>query len=149
MNTTIKSIEENVKDMLNVSIGLLRAGEESLQAGLKGLVQNFEELKTKGRNDDSPGAEKLREVLKTCVNKIESLTEQSHNNLDKLTLEAQKGFEQVLNQVRKTLGEEKYTELNIKMQKFYDLSQSRVKIIQKNTTDFINRVREDASKMLS
>ncbi len=143
------NIEKSIKDFLNIGIGLFRVGEENLQASLKSIVSNFEELKQKGSGDSTQSIEKIRELLDNTLESMQKLSKQAQSNVEKLTSETQKGYEKVLGQIRSTLGEEQYEKVATKIQGFYDIAKDRVSDIQKNTTDIVDSIKANASKIIS
>ena len=140
-------VEENVKNILNFGIGLLRAGEESLQVALKTIVSGFEELKQKGDQDNSQGAEKLRELLQNSLRNIEKLSRLAQGNIDRVSADAQQAYDKILKQAKSFLGEEQYAKLDAKIQELYGQTQKQAKEIYGKTSQLVSQIKESISKV--
>lgn len=140
-------IEENLKNILNFGIGLLRTGEESLQTGLRTLLSGFEDLKQRGLQDNSQGAEKLRELLQNSLRNIEKLSTQAQENMNRVTAEAQKSYEKILKQAKSLLGEEQYAKLDAKLQETYSQTKKKAEEAYAKAGQFIDQIKENLSKV--
>jgi len=110
-----KMLEKNLQDILNAGIGLLKAGEENFQTALKNVEKVFNELKTKGASDSSESALKIREVLENTIRGVKDVQSKAESNFSMILAEAQKNYAQVLEQVKKVVGDERIRDLNSKM----------------------------------
>ena len=136
------NIENTLKDVLNVGIGLLRVGEENLQAGLKSVVTQFDTLKDKGSADSSASAQKLREVLDNSVQNIKSLSAQAEENFSRISREVQKGYEKTFEGIRSTIGEEQYAKLSNSINEVRSAIQERTEAVQKNANDWLAQLKK-------
>lgn len=109
-------LEKNLQDILNAGIGLLKAGEENFSTALKNVEKVFNELKTKGATDNSEAAVKIREVLENTIRGVKEVSGKAESNFNLVLSEAQKNYAQVLEQIKKVVGDERIKDLNSKIE---------------------------------
>lgn len=105
----------NMQDFLNAGLGLWKAGEESFRESREKVERAFSELKSKGAEDTSAGAEKIREALENTVRGVKDVSHQAEGNLGKALEEAKKNYSQVMDQLHNFVGEERVRDLNVRI----------------------------------
>lgn len=129
---------QQLQDLVNAGIGLYKAGEENLQGFLSTLQKSFEELKSKGAQDSSETAVKLRDSLDQTIKGVKDVSEKAEGNLKAVLDEAQKNYSQVFEQIKSFVGEERIKDLNTRMD---ELS----KLIQERTGNIVNQGKGQSS----
>ena len=116
---------KQLQDLVNAGIGLYKAGEENLQGFLSTLQKSFEDLKSKGAQDSSETAVKLRNSLDQTLKGVKDVSEKAEGNLKAIIEEAQKNYSQVFEQIKSFVGEERIADLNTKMDELSKLIQEK------------------------
>jgi len=119
-------IEKNLQDILNAGIGLFKAGEENFKTAVANLEKSFTELKSKGASDNSDAAIKIREILENTLRSAKEVQSKAETNLNTFLSEAQKNYAQVLEQVKKVVGEERIRDLNTKIEELNTLVKQKL-----------------------
>ena len=146
---TKTNIEGSLRDILNVGIGLLRVSEENFQEGLKSIVNNFDEFKTKGANSKSENAESLRKLLDNSIKKINNLSHQAEENFNHIRSEIEKVYEKAEGQIRSLIGDERYTKLSKNIQQVQSATQVRAQEFQRNATEWVTHLKKQATQLTS
>ncbi len=139
------NVEQSIKNILDVGIGLLKVGEEGLKLGLKQLVSSFEELKLKGEADTSEGAQKVREVLHNTLSTVQQVSDTAEKEFQRLSEQAQKGYEQALLALKSVLGEEQYQKLSAQIGHYSHLAQNKIAEAQKNVSAYAKSLQNTSS----
>ena len=116
---------KQLQDLVNAGIGLYKAGGENLQGFLSTLQKSFEDLKSKGAQDSSETAVKLRNSLDQTLKGVKDVSEKAEGNLKAIIEEAQKNYSQVFEQIKSFVGEERIADLNTKMDELSKLIQEK------------------------
>ena len=119
-------IEKNLQDILNAGIGLFKSGEENFKTAVVNLEKAFNDMKSKDASDNSDAAIKIREILENTLRSAKDVQSKAEQNLNVFMTEAQKNYSQVLDQVKKVVGEERICDLNTKIDKLTSLVKQRV-----------------------
>lgn len=119
-------IEKNLQDILNAGIGLFKSGEENFKTAVVNLEKAFNDMKSKGAADNSDAAIKIREILENTLRSAKDVQAKAEQNLNVFMTEAQKNYGQVLEQVKKVVGEERIRDLNTKIDELTSLVKQRV-----------------------
>ncbi|HBS05268.1 MAG TPA: hypothetical protein DEA96_09900 [Leptospiraceae bacterium] len=122
---------QQLQDLVNAGIGLYKAGEENLQGFLSTLQKSFEDLKSKGAQDSSDTAAKLRESLDQTIKGVKDVSEKAEGNLKAVLEEAKKNYSQVFDQIKNFVGEERIADLNTRINELSTLIQERAETITK------------------
>ena len=129
---------KQLQDLVNAGIGLYKAGEENLQGFLSTLQKSFEELKSKGAQDSSETATRLRESLDNTIKGVKDVSEKAEGNLKAVLDEARKNYSQVFEQIKAFVGEERIADLNTRID---ELS----KLIQERTDSIVGQAKGNAA----
>lgn len=105
-------LEKSLQDVLNAGLGLLKEGEKGFQNALETVSQAFEDLKSRGADDTSEAAQKIREVLDNTIRGVRDVSTQAEANFNQILEEARKNYGQILEQARTVVGEERISDLN-------------------------------------
>ncbi len=116
---------QQLQDLVNAGIGLYKAGEENLQGFLSTLQKSFEDLKSKGAQDSSETAAKLRDSLDQTIKGVKDVSEKAEGNLKVVLEEAKKNYSQVFDQIKTFVGEERIADLNTRINELSTLIQER------------------------
>lgn len=128
-------LEKSLQDVLNAGLGLLKEGEKGFQSALESVARAFEDLKSKGAEDHSAAAQKIREVLDNTIRGVKDVSSTAEENFNRVLEEARKNYGQILEQARTVVGEERISDLN---SRFEDLA----KFIQEKTGDVAHKASE-------
>ena len=116
---------KQLQDLVNAGIGLYKAGEENLQGFVSTLQKSFEDLKSKGAQDSSETAAKLRNTLDQTIKGVKDVSEKAEGNLKVVLEEAKKNYAQVFEQIKAFVGEERIKDLNTRIDELSQLIQQR------------------------
>ncbi len=144
IKASVSIIENNLKDILNVTIGLVRQGEESLQKNIKSISSNFEQFKKKGAEDKSESAKKVRELLNNSLENLSKLSVQTADNAKSIYSQIDNNYSQVIDKVRSTIGEEQCDKLTKTAENLYKNARKKTEEMQNEVHDFISRIRESS-----
>jgi flagellar biosynthesis chaperone FliJ len=120
-----EQMSKQLQDLVNAGIGLYKAGEENLQGFLKTLQSAFEDLKSKGAQDSSETAAKLRASLEQTIKGVQDVSVKAEGNLKVILDEAKKNYEQVFEQIKAFVGEERIKDLNTRIDELGKLIKER------------------------
>jgi predicted RNA-binding Zn ribbon-like protein len=119
-------IEKNLQDVLNAGIGLFKSSEENFKVAVSNLEKTFNDMRNKGAADNSDAAIKIREILENTLRSAKDVQAKAEQNLNVFMAEAQKNYSQVLEQVKKVVGEERIRDLNTKIDELTTLVKQKV-----------------------
>jgi predicted RNA-binding Zn ribbon-like protein len=119
-------IEKNLQDVLNAGIGLFKSSEENFKVAVSNLEKTFNDMRNKGAADNSDAAIKIREILENTLRSAKDVQAKAEQNLNVFMAEAQKNYTQVLEQVKKVVGEERIRDLNTKIDELTTLVKQKV-----------------------
>ena len=118
-------IEKSLQDVLNAALGLLKESEKGFQAALESVGKAFEDLKTRGAEDNSEAAQKMREALDNTLRGVRDVSSAASENLNKVMEEARKNYAQILEQARTVVGEERIRDLNTRFDELAQFVQAK------------------------
>ncbi|MCR9142768.1 MAG: hypothetical protein NXI24_10995 [bacterium] len=124
-------LEKSLQDVLNVGLGLLKEGEKGFQAALESVAKAFEDLKSKGADDTSESAQKIREVLDNTIRGVKDVSSTAEENFNRVLEEARKNYGQILEQARTVVGEERISDLNTRFEELAKFVQEKTDDIKK------------------
>ncbi|MEQ9366593.1 MAG: hypothetical protein RIF32_20300 [Leptospirales bacterium] len=127
-------LEKSLQDVLNVGLGLLNEGEKGFQAALESVAQAFEDLKSKGADDTSESAQKIREVLDNTIRGVKDVSSTAEENFNRVLEEARKNYGQILEQARTVVGEERISDLNTRFEELAKFVQEKTGDIKKQAS---------------
>lgn len=127
-------LEKSLQDVLNVGLGLLKEGEKGFQQALEGVAKAFEDLKSKGAEDTSESAQKIREVLDNTIRGVKDVSTTAEANFNRVLEEARKNYGQILEQARTVVGEERIHDLNARFEELAQFVQEKTGDLQKKTS---------------
>ena len=146
MTTSAKSIKEELEKLLNLSIGLIRTGEQSFKTSVKSILASLENIKEKGAVDNSQEAKNIKEALEKSIVGIEHFSDQVQINFQKITTEFQSIYSQVSDRLEGFLGKDEHDKIKKKIVDFYESTQSKTQEIHKNALNLLDRIKGNASK---
>ncbi|MCB1174873.1 MAG: YtxH domain-containing protein [Leptospiraceae bacterium] len=141
-------IEKSIQDILNASIGLFKAGEENLQSALSAVQTAFEDLKTKGASDSSEVAGKLREVLDNSIKNVQDVSTQVEDNMNKILEEARKSYDQIIEQAKQLIGDERIQDLNDRFEDLAAFVKEKSEEMNSIASNFAETVKEKAGDLV-
>ncbi|MBW7858744.1 MAG: hypothetical protein H3C43_10750, partial [Leptonema sp. (in: Bacteria)] len=94
----------SIHDILNAGLGLYNEGEKRLKDALQSLQNGYSELKSKGEQDQSKEAEKLRQSLDQTIRGIRQISTGAEERLQSLVKEAAKNYDVLLSGIESQLN---------------------------------------------
>ena len=119
-------MEKILHDVLNASIALFRAGEDTINNSVKEVLKTFDELKDKGASDTSEPAVKLRKLLDDVVSQVNDLSGKAGSSYDEALAQLKTQYAAISEQVEKLVPEERVTEIKTKFDELTNLINEKI-----------------------
>lgn len=99
-------MEKTLMDILNAGIAVFQSGEGKLKQSLHDLEKVYEELKSKGAQDQSPQANQLRDLLQKTVSDAQEKLANANENSRAVVQQLKANFEKISSQVDELLPQD-------------------------------------------
>lgn len=98
-------MENTVKEIVNLGIGLYRVGEESVQVSLTNAGSFFNEIKFKGETNNSEQANQLRELLGKAIRDLSEIENNAKTSYEELSANLSAKYNEIANQIDGSIPE--------------------------------------------
>lgn len=92
-------MEKMIMDVVNAGIALLRSGEEKLKASVGDLEKVYTDLKSKGELDQSPEAQKIRDLLSKTITEAQAAVGKTNASYDEIVAKLQANYQSIYQQI--------------------------------------------------
>lgn len=108
-------MEKIVIDILNAGIGLFQSGKEGLNKATLDLEKTYDELVSKGSQDNSETAVQLRESVDKVITDIKEFTSVAGKNYEETRSKIVDNYNKITEEIKSKMPEGKVEEVKAKI----------------------------------
>ncbi|MCB1179692.1 MAG: hypothetical protein KDK36_19095, partial [Leptospiraceae bacterium] len=98
-------MENTVKEIVNLGIGIYRSGEETLKSSLVSAENFFNEVKTKGESNTSEQANQLRDLLNKALTDLSELETNAKNSYEEFANNLETKYNELASKIDENIPE--------------------------------------------